>query len=131
MWVKIEAENVHGNTYDWLDNSNIIIEIAAILDEERGKDTVLIALQKFTNGSPLSWIKRRRKKTSHDSTSDNVGYQIQFTESTGTESESDNLPLSSLTRYSTSDNVGYQIQFTESTDTESESDNLTLSSLTR
>jgi hypothetical protein len=98
MWVKTVAENVHGNTYDWLDNSDIIIEIAAILDEERGKDTVLTALQKFKDGSPLSWIKRRSKKTSYDSTSDNVGYQIQFTESTDTESESDNLPLSSLTR---------------------------------
>ncbi len=70
MWVKTVAENVHGNTYDWLDNSDIIIEIAAILDQERGKDTVLTALQKFKDGSPLSWIKRRSKKTSYDSTSD-------------------------------------------------------------
>jgi len=98
MWVKTVAKNVHGNTYDWLDNSDIIIKIAAILDEERGKDTVLIALQKFKDGSPLSWIKRRSKKTLYDSTSNNVGHQIQFTESTDTESESDNLPLSSLTR---------------------------------
>jgi len=98
MWVKVVAENVLGNTFVWSDNSDIIIETAAILDEERGKDTVLIALQKFKNGSQLSWIKRRREKTSHGSTSNNVGYQIQFTESTDTESESDNLPLSSFTR---------------------------------
>ncbi len=47
---------------DWATDSEIFIQVATVMDEERGEKTVLQALEDFKNGSGLSWKKRRRKK---------------------------------------------------------------------
>jgi hypothetical protein len=62
VWVKVVAESVLETRLDWSENSDILLQTAAIMDEERGKDTVLNALQKFKMNSNLSWVKRRSRR---------------------------------------------------------------------
>ena len=46
---------------EWRTDSDIFIQLATIMDEERGNRTVLQALEEFKNESELSWKKKRRK----------------------------------------------------------------------
>jgi len=62
VWVKVVAESVLETRLDWSENSDILLQTAAIMDEERGKVTVLNALQKFKMNSNLSWVKRRSRR---------------------------------------------------------------------
>jgi hypothetical protein len=62
LWVRTVAENVLSTSLDWFDNSDILLQTASILDEERGSDTVLTAVQKFKQLSSISWMKKRKKK---------------------------------------------------------------------
>jgi hypothetical protein len=62
LWVRTVAENVLRTSLDWFDNSDILLQTASILDEERGSDTVLTAVQKFKQLSSISWMKKRKKK---------------------------------------------------------------------
>jgi hypothetical protein len=62
QWVKIVGENVLGMTLDWKGDSDVLLHIATILDEERGSKTVIVALEEFKQEHELSWKKGRKRK---------------------------------------------------------------------
>ncbi len=62
LWVKKVAENTTGAKLNWEHGSNIFIETAVILDEERGEKTVMKALKELKNDSEHSWMKKRKQR---------------------------------------------------------------------
>jgi len=61
-WVKTIGEKVWEFNLAWGIHDHIFLHMAKILDEERGRKTVMKAVNEFMNNSPLSWrIKRARK----------------------------------------------------------------------
>ena len=62
MWVKTVGENVWDMTLDWEADSHIFLNIARVLDEERGSKTVMVAVEEFKSENKLSWKKGRKKK---------------------------------------------------------------------
>ena len=49
-------------TLDWEADSHIFLNIARVLDEERGSKTVMVAVEEFKSENQLSWKKGRKKK---------------------------------------------------------------------
>ena len=61
-WVKIVGESVLETQLHWETDEEVFIHVAKILDEERGRKTVMKALNEFMDNSSLSWrLKRARK----------------------------------------------------------------------
>ena len=58
IWVKLVGEKTLRMSLEWTTDSDIFIQVATIMDEERGDKTVLQALEEFKNESDLSWKKR-------------------------------------------------------------------------
>ena len=62
MWVKKVAENrIHANL-SWENDTDIFIQVATDLDDERGDKTVTNALREFKNESEQSWIIKRTSR---------------------------------------------------------------------
>jgi hypothetical protein len=62
LWVKTVGEKALGMTLDWKSDQYELLRIASVLDEERGKKTVMVALEEFKSENELSWKKGRKKK---------------------------------------------------------------------
>ena len=62
QWVKVVAEQVMETVCDWETDGEILLQVAAIMDEERGAKTVINALNHFKGSDALSWKKNRKKK---------------------------------------------------------------------
>ncbi len=61
-WVKTVGESVLETQLHWETDEEVFIHVAKILDEERGRKTVMKALNEFMDNSPISWrLKRARK----------------------------------------------------------------------
>jgi hypothetical protein len=87
------------------------------MDEERGKQTVLNALQEFKRDSQLSWVKRRRsRRTRNDDAVDNATRSEASLSSTRNDDAVDNAArseasLSSIMEYTTqSDNSEWSVR---------------------
>jgi hypothetical protein len=63
LWVKTVAEEVFETELRWESDGDVLLNVASIMDEERGKKTVVAALDEFKKNSQLSWKKCRVKKT--------------------------------------------------------------------
>jgi hypothetical protein len=62
-WVKTVGEKVLETSLSWERDGEVFLHVAKIMDEERGRKTVMKAVNEFMDNSPLSWrIKRVRKK---------------------------------------------------------------------
>ncbi len=66
MWVKLTAQLVMEVDMDWEQDSHTLLEVARVMDEERGQQTVVQALEQFLNESPYSWRKKRVRKRKND-----------------------------------------------------------------
>lgn len=62
QWVKVVAENYMETDIHWEADGEILLQVAAIMDEERGSKTVNKALNDFKANNALSWKKCRKKK---------------------------------------------------------------------
>lgn len=62
MWVRITAEQQSTCVIDWDRDHQTLLEVAKVMDEERGQTTVVNALKQFLNESPYSWRKKRKRK---------------------------------------------------------------------
>jgi hypothetical protein len=119
MWVKLTAEKVLDTVMEWERDGEVLLQVAIVMDEERGQQTVLNALEQFLNESNLSWRKKRKRKEStalHDTSNnesaatpslpninsnDNVHVTVLYAQSDSddsSDSSRDNIPLSMLTR---------------------------------
>jgi len=60
-WVKTVGEEILETELSWENDGEVFLHVAKTIDEERGRKTVMKALNEFMDNSPLSWrIKRRR-----------------------------------------------------------------------
>jgi hypothetical protein len=66
MWVKLTAQLVMDVNMDWEQDSHTLLEVARVIDEERGQQTVVSTLEQFLNESPYSWRKKRVCKRKND-----------------------------------------------------------------
>jgi len=62
LWVKVAAEEKMNSELHWDKDGDILLQVASDMDGERGKKTVLVALNEFKQTSHLSWKKSRKKK---------------------------------------------------------------------
>jgi transposase len=62
MWVKLTAEKVLDTVMEWETDGEVLLQVAIVMDEERGQQTVLNALEQFLNESNLSWRKKGKEK---------------------------------------------------------------------
>jgi hypothetical protein len=59
--VKKVGEELLETELSWENDGEVFIHMAKTIDEERGRKTVMKALNEFIDNSPLSWrVKRRR-----------------------------------------------------------------------
>jgi hypothetical protein len=117
IWVKLVAEKGLNMDLSWCEDSQTLLQIAAIMDEERGKQTVLNALHEFKRDSQLSWVKRRRsRRTRNDDAVDNATRSEASLSSTRNDDAVDNAArseasLSSIMEYTTqSDNSEWSVR---------------------
>ena len=60
--MKVTTEEVYGIHVNWEVDGELLLRHAIVMDEERGQQTVLKALEQFQNESYLSWRKKRKRK---------------------------------------------------------------------
>jgi hypothetical protein len=67
LWVKITTEEVFGIHVNWEVDGELLLQVAIVMDEEGGQQTVLNALEQFQNESNFSWRKKRKRKNRRES----------------------------------------------------------------